>query len=316
MFVTTIWSVLIVLVVLQILCCGPILRLILNRLFRSYVVISFRGLGFIVPFLYFHARDLRILAPGSDKRDRIYFESKHIRLRLEPIFLLLGRLRIMHLRLDHPILDYTTRQESHEKNKILPGRHRVELKNAELQSGQVFIQDETMAQIYKIAILDIQLHNCDMDISTSADLFFRTRRGSAVIGSGKVEIGGTAGKGYIRVRGVSWGDILGMGDTRFLRGGVALEVEHQGGARGREVRGVVASLPASSVGDQFVRIDELGTRIPFEFEIDWDDFILTFDLGLQRLIQYILNNGKATGISSGLLTGIRGVFELIRKQER
>ena len=134
----------------------------------------------------------------------------------------------------------------------------------------------------------------------------------------KIEIGSTSAASYIRIWGCTWGEITGMGDLPFMNSKLALETFHQGGAAGREVTGKVANIPASDNShDLSLHMEDLSGQIPFEFVIDWNEFQLTMDLGVQKLIEKILKSAQITGLSSvGLLPGLRGLFELLKKPER
>ena len=304
------------LVFLQIILCGPFVRFVLNRLFRKYVNISFKGPGLILPLLLFKARDIRVLAPGNPERDRVYFEADSLSLRIELFFLFIGRVRIKRLLLEKPMLDYINRQHSHLKNHLLPGRHRVEIKDMAIKHGQVYVYDETMTPELKFHLYEIELENCDLDVGTSIDLFFRTARGTARLGSGTIEIGTSRGHGFIKVWGMTWGEITSMGELPFMNGKLALEAFHSGGAAGREVHGNLGFIAASDDSHQKnLRIKELSQVIPFEFDINWNNYRLTFDLGLQKLLEGILHSARPGGITSGLLPGIKGLFEIFKKQE-
>ena len=68
---------------------------------------------------------------------------------------------------------------------------------------------------------------------------------------------------------------------------------------------------------EFCSLSDIDTRITFDFEIDWEDYALTFDLGLLKLIARILESANAADVSSrGALPGLRAIFEILKKQER
>ncbi len=313
-----VWSLVALLALLQVLGCRPVLLWLVGRLFGSYVSIDFRGVGFLVPLLRFSCRDLRIFAPGKQDRDRIYIEAARVSFFLDPIHLFFARIRTAGMQLERPLLHYVNRQESHEKNRYVPRRHRIELKNTRVRGGTVFIQDETLAPVYRLALSQIELEGGDMDVGTSIDVFFRSRRGSARISSGFIEIAGEHGRGTIRVWGSTWGELTGVGDLPLMRGRLALEAYHSGGSEGRRVEGILANIPAAHERDYtHFHIHDVRTQIPFAFELDWNDYRLTFDLALLKLIQAVLGGSRAPGvIRGGVLSGVRGLFELFRKQER
>ena len=317
-FWSVLWSLLGLLLVLQVLGLRPILLWIVNRRFGDYVSVSFRGLGFFAPLLRFSARDLRVIASGTGKRDRIYVEAAAVSFWVDPVHLLFGRLRAVNLQLDRPLLQYVNRQQSHEKNRYVPGRNRVELKNARIRGGSVYVQDETLSPVYRIALTDINLEGGDMDVGTSIDVFFRSRRGTARIASGFLEIAGEHGRGTIRVWGSTWGELTGVGDLPLMRGRLALEAYHSGGSDGRRVEGILANIPASDEANYtHFHIHDVRTQMPFSFELDWNEYGLTFDLALLKLIQAVLTGARAPSmLRGGVLSGVRGLFEVFRKQEK
>lgn len=314
---TTVLVLVCVLAVLQLLCWSPILRRIINVMFRRQLNVSFKGPGLILPLLRFYAWDLRLLAPGNRERDRIFISVDSLSFWVDPVHLLIGRLRIVGLVMKRPVLQYTNRQHSHEKNRYVPRRNRVEIKNSTIERGMVIVQDETLAPIYRIALRDIMLEGGDMDVGTSIDVFFRSRRGTARLASGFLEIASGHGRGTIRVWGASWGELTGMGDLPLMRGRLVLEAYHTGGSQGRSVQGILANAPPRKSDDERnFHIHDVRTQMPFEFELDWERYRLTFDLGLMRLIEEVLSGTRAPNVLRGsVLSGVRGLFELFRKQE-
>ncbi|MCB1318603.1 MAG: hypothetical protein KDK34_00035, partial [Leptospiraceae bacterium] len=180
-------------VLLQILLIGPVFQALIRATVGRFLSLGFRGPGFLMPFLHFRARRFRFMIHGRADTDRVFFSADRVRFRLDPFFLLLGKLRIVGLQLFNPYLEYFNRVESFEKNRYLPPRHRLELKNLSIHNGIVYVKDETMTPVYRLEIGRIELENCDMDVGTPVDLFFRAERGEASIGSGRIEIGNSSG---------------------------------------------------------------------------------------------------------------------------
>ncbi len=304
------------LLTLQIICAGPILNRILARVLRPYFFLDWRGIGLVLPLLYFSARRVRFMIQGGPDRDRVYFEARSLRCRIDPIFLLLGRVRVVGLRLEEPLLHYFNRQASYQKNRLLPRRHRIELKNLSIKDGFLLILDETMAPAYRLTLRDVVLENADMDAGTPIDVLFRAEKGQARIDSGHLEIGRHGHEGTIRLWGVTWAEIAGLGDMPFMSRRMALYATHTGGSHGRKAQGLIGTTPAGKPVKEFFSLSEVSTRISFDFAINWEDYALTFDLGIQKLIGEILGSANASGFSRGVLPGLRTVFELLKKQER
>lgn len=303
---------------LQILCSGPVLNRILRRLLRRWFHLDWQGLGLFLPLLYFSAKRVRFMIQGRSDSDRVYFEARRIRCRIDPIFLLMGRIRLIGLRVDAPLLHYFNRLESYKKNYLLPGRHRLEIKNFSIRDGSILVLDETMTPNYRITLGEIQLDNADMDVGTPIDVLFRAEHGQARIDSGYLEIGRHGDEGTLKMWGVTWGEIAGLGaDVPFMSRQLALHATHTGGAHGRKAQGVIGTAEAGTPVKEFFSMSDVDARLSFDFEINWDDYSLTFDLGLLRLIAKILDSASAQDISSrGALPGLRAMFEILKKQER
>ncbi len=302
------------LLLLQALLYGPILQRLLNRWLQPAFTVGFGGIGFLGPSLAFRAHNFRMLIHPGAASDRVFFECKRLHFRISPLHLLFFRLRLVGLLIEDGRLEYINRVDSHRKNRFLPGRHRVEIKGGVVRRSRVIVSDETRAPIYRMELRNLELEDMDMDVGTPVDLLFRTRRGQAEIGSGIIEIGETAGGGFIRLNGVTWGEISSVEGLPFTGWRLALFAHHHGDARGRAVEGSLSFIspdPATAV--EGVRPG--GDAVHFQFPVVWEDFRLSFDLGLQRLIGEVLRNGRAPWVSRGLLLGSRGVFEMLKKQE-
>lgn len=311
-------AVLLALVCLQFLCWGPVLNRLLRFALRRYFHLDWRGIGLVLPGLYFSANRIRFMIQGGAGRDRVYFEARRLRCRIDPVFLLLGRIRLVGLKLEEPLLHYFNRQESYHKNRLLPKRHRLEIKNLSVSGGFLLILDETMSPVYRLTLRDILLENADMDVGTPIDVLFRAGQGSARIDSGYLEIGRHGDEGTIRLWGVTWGEIAGLGgEVPFMSRQLALYATHTGGSHGRHAQGLIGTTPAGTPRKEFFSLSDVTTRITFDFDLDWDDYALTFDLGLLKLIGRILDSANAAGLGTrGVLPGLRGVFEILKKKER
>lgn len=299
---------------LQYLLSARVLARLLTRRFGERFAISMRGPGFILPILGFSARRFRLMVHGSPQIDRVFFQADRISFLIDPLLLLFGRLRLVRLRIDNPYLEYVNRIDSFRKNRYLPRRHRVEIKSGRIRNGFVTVRDETRTPVYRMELREIELDGMDVDVGTPVDLLFRTRRGSARIGSeGLIEIGETRGGGFIRLRGVTWGEISSLPNLPFAGGRLALAAYHTGGSSGRKVQGQVG--PGDSTAGELAS-DQEGQAAVFEFDIDWNDYAISIDLGFQKLIGEILTHGRTGWLSSGFLIGGRSVFQMLKKPER
>lgn len=269
------------------------------------ILISYRGPG---PVLHrFYGKDIRFLLPGRTfpadrKSDRVYFECEKLTARLSLPSLLIGRILITDPVIRTGYLEYINRELSHKKNRLLPARHRFELKDLEVHNSSVYVIDETMLD-YRLLISKIEITGADMDIATPVDLFFRMKSGHAVLGSGSIETGRSRNTGYIRLKGITWAEITSLNHVPFLGTGFSLKATHTGGTGSREVEGTVSITGADQGG------------IPFQFSLLWDHYKLTMDLGIQRLIHAILDSARPGLAAAGLVLGTKGVFDMIKKPE-
>ncbi|MEQ9365825.1 MAG: hypothetical protein RIF32_16400 [Leptospirales bacterium] len=306
---------------LQILFTGAALQALLRRIFYRHTSLGFHGI-FFVPLLYFRCGRFRLMFHGESTHDRVYFEAKQVSFRIDPFFLLLGRLRLVNLKLKDPYLEYINRMESRKKNRFLPARHRIELKRAQIANGRLFVRDETMTPVYRLEMTGIDLDNMDLDVGTPIDFLFRTERGEADFASGRIEIGQTRGVGFIRLRDVAWTEIASLENLPFT-GRLALSVTHTGGSRSRNVQGQISATAAPGAAGTAGPQTNVSVKDPhkslnnvsFQFDIDWNDYGVTLDLGLQRLIGKILDNADAGWLGQGIVLGGRGVFEILKKPE-
>lgn len=247
--------------------------------------------------------------------DRIFLEIKNINFFIDPILLIFGKVRIIKLFMNTPYLEYYNRVDSYKKNKFLPKRHKVEIKNANIFNGRIYVRDETMKPIYRLELKYIHLDNMDMDLGTPVDLLFRTKRGEAHIASGRIEIGqSNNNEGYIRLWGLTWSELTSLENIPLMGQRLALTAHHNGGSNSRQINGQIgySNTPSTSV---LQTQDEGFTNVNFEFDAQWDDYKVTIDLGIQKLIGNILQNAQTNWLNSGFLMGGLGVFNMIKKSD-
>ncbi|MBE7438869.1 MAG: hypothetical protein HS115_10475 [Spirochaetales bacterium] len=304
------------LILFQLFMYGPVFCFFFNRIWPGRMELSFRGPGFILPFLFFYARDLRFVLHGTVERDRAALALHRLHFYIHPLLLLIGRLVLRRLELYHPVLHYFNRQPSHEKTVYLPGRHRLEIQRGSVHGGHIYVVDESYSPPYIIELHEIELENADMDAGTPVDLLFRTGRGRARWGGGRLEIGQSGGRGYLRLWGTSWAQIAGRRDALFMQSKLGLLLEHEGGAEERSIQGVVGNIAARREESTLFDRANLRPEISFGFRFSWQELQLPFDLGIQVLLGKMLETTSARGLSRSILPGLRGLFELLKKQEK
>lgn len=293
------------LTVVQLTCTRTFIRWAF-RIFLK-VHLHYEGPGMILG-LWFQGRNLKVLFAPDPKTDRFYFEADRLHFAVSPLHILFGRLLIIKPFLGRAYLEYVNRIHSHEKNRLLPRRHRVELKDLDVQEGRVTVVDETLPGPYRLNISEIHLEAADMDMATPVDLFFRMNRGHAQIGSGSIEAGRSRETGFIRVRGITYGEITSLEKVPLMGYGFSLSAYHRGGSDSRDIEGRLRILDASGRGG-----DDQG--IPYGFLMKWEDYNLTMDLGIQKLIENVLNSARPGLMERGLVMGSKGVFDLVKKPQ-
>ncbi|MCB1172614.1 MAG: hypothetical protein KDK39_03560 [Leptospiraceae bacterium] len=303
----------------QFLCWGPVLQYLIRRNFGPIFSIDFDGFGFLLPLLYFRARNFRFMLYADEATyDRVYLEMDSIHFLIDPLLLLFGRVRIVRLEMRSPYLEYYNRQDSYKKNRFLPRRHRVEISGASIINGRLYVRDETMTPIYRLELRHINLENMDLDLGTPVDFFFRTERGEASIASGRIEIGQNQrnNEGYIRMWGLTWSELTSIENVPLMGRRLALKALHTGGAEGRHVRGHIGYSSTLAENPLQVEEDSSFTTVNFAFDLNWDEYHVTLDLGLQRLIGNILAFAETNWLNTGFIMGGRGVFNILKKQEQ
>lgn len=280
------------------------LKPILNRIAPELFTIHFSGPGWIFPLFFFRAKKLSLMLPGGPDRDRVYLHADSVSFWVSPLELLKGRFVLVHLRLIHPFLEYFNRQDSHEKNRLLPTPGRFLIRGGRILNGRIKVTDETRTPRYELSLSKIHVRNGSVDVGIPAQLLFTLGQGTARLGDGHLEVRSGERSGWLVLNG-TLGDITSMQGMPFFGSKFTLELAHKWD--GSAERSLVEGQISASEKDR--------NPVPFEFEVNWSDYRLTLDLGLQRLIEQVINNTRPTGINikSGVLMGSRQFFELIKK---
>ncbi|MCE9599457.1 MAG: hypothetical protein K8S54_15960 [Spirochaetia bacterium] len=281
-----------------------VLKPILNRIAPELFTIHFTGPGWIFPLFFFRAKKLSLMIRGGPDRDRVYLHADSVSFWVSPLDLLKGRIVLVHMRLIHPFLEYFNRQDSHEKNRLLPAPGRFLIRGGRILNGRIKVTDETRTPRYELELSKIHVRNGSVDVGVPAQLFFTLGQGTAHLGDGNLEVRSGERSGWLVLSG-TLGDITSMRGMPFFGSRFLLEMAHKWEAE--TGRSVVAGQISGSEQDR--------NPVPFEFEVNWSDYRLTLDLGLQRLIEQVINSTRPRGISikSGVLMGSRQFFELIKK---
>lgn len=272
------------------------------------VQIRMKGPGFLSPF-YFTARDVSFSYRGEGT-DHFLLQCSSLRFRISLTQLLLFRLRFRSFSLVEPYLEYENHVESFRKTRLLPARRRIQIDSLRIEKGEVFVVDYTLPGPYRLRIRNINVEGGVVDLATSAALLLQIRRGRAELGRGIILAHRTKETGTLLLKNVDWNSVIGMEHIPFLPGtAFSLFVKH------RVVSDALVLVHGSLhlLGSRPGMEAETNSGIPFAFQIRWDDYRMTMDLGIQKLVDQILAHAKPGLIEAGLLFVGKEIFDRFKK---
>lgn len=279
------------------------------RLFEKFgLFISFKGKGFIHPFL-FQAQELRVKFQYRNDIDNFNFECNKIYFKIKILPLLLGKVQIKDVYLYKPFLFYENKFNSFLKIKLLPDQKRVCLKNLNIIDGDVFVIDHLLPGPYKLKISNINIKNAKMDLGTPINLLFFIEAGEAKIEQGIIIAKtnfqkGVKPEGSLTLKKIKWTSAMGIhipliGTTFDLNVSYIHLNEQETFIKGY----------LFLTGNQ----EERDNGIPFQFTINWKDFKLPMDLSLQKLIENIFSTVETSLIERGIFYLGKEVFDRVKK---
>ncbi len=277
---------------------------------QNWFSLSYSSLFIFLPFLYVSFRDFHFIFSHRGS-DRFFFEAEELRFRLSLFWLLLGRFRIYVTHLQKPLLHYFNRVDSHKKKRFLPKPNRFLLYLKKIHEGYIFIEDETMTPTFRLCLSDINVSNMKVHADAPVSLFFHIREGSSKLAGGELKIQSSRKSGTIELNHILWSELFNSQNIPLLGPDFSLAAEFQKNQRNILIRGIAGS-PKNIESKDSVKSTG-GLRFKFNFQPE--KYQTTLDLGLQKLISEILRTAKTTWLSTGLVWGGRGLFELLKKQE-
>ncbi|MBW7858549.1 MAG: hypothetical protein H3C43_09740 [Leptonema sp. (in: Bacteria)] len=267
--------------------------------------IRMKGLGFLTPF-YFKASNLRI-EWQSETSDRVLIRCWKAKFRISLSNLLLFRIKFRYLVLDELYLEYINRIDSFKKIRFLPKRGRFQIEGLAISQGELYVVDHTLPGPYRLRLKNISIEEGRFDLATSVDLLLQIQAGSADLGRGQIITSSDGKTGNLQLRSVDWNSVIGMEHIPFLPGtAFSLLVHYQ--AVSNDIIHVDGTLHL--IGSDSPQTE---SGIPFEFFINWDEYRLTMDLGIQKLVEQILSHSKAGILETGLLYVGKGIFDRFKK---
>jgi hypothetical protein len=292
----------------QIFLSGRFLHWFLNYLGRGAYTLDWKGGGIHFPWMVFRIRNFRIYFPGANKTDIIEITASEVSGRLSFSNLFRGRIVLRTLDLQKPKGSYINRQPSEQKVEHLPKRKLVMIQNANIDSGELYIEDHNMTPIYKILISDIFVKNLNMDCGCPMTFLFQSEYGRCKLGEkGRLFVEKSdETNGHITLTGATWTDLAGLKviPLPILNDRIDLRASFQN-FYSQDTIAVKGTLRGSSEHTE-VSAQELLTRIEsqdtkdrassFRLEIDWNEYALPFDLALKKLLLEIFHKLKIKGV--------------------
>lgn len=270
--------------------------------------ISFSGIGFISP-LYFLANNFYI--QFNYKNDFDYFElsCKKIRLFINPISLLKKKLIIEKLLMELPYLYYENKYNSYRKIDLLPKFNRVIIKNFKIINGKILTIDYMLPGPYQLYLNEINCIINQFDLAVPISLLFFIQKGVARLEQGTLEIqmnyDSLKPTGSIILKNIKWTSIVGI-SVPFI--GTSFDLFVYFTHQNQEEVLVKGYLHPLGVGE-----NSKEEGMPFQFFINWSDYRLPIDLGLQKLIEKIFENINPSLLEKGIVYIGKEFFDRIKK---
>lgn len=279
------------------------------KLFERFgLFISFKGKGFIHPFL-FQAQDINVKFQLRDDLDNFDFKCNKINFKIKILPLLVGKVHLKDLYLYKPFLFYENKLNSFLKIKLLPDQKRVCLKNLNITDGDVFVIDHLLPGPYKLKISNINIKNARMDLATPVNLLFFIETGEAKIEQGTIKAKTNFQKvlkpeGSLTLKKIKWTSAMGI-EIPLIVTTFDLNVSYTHlNEQQTFIKGYLFLT-----GNQEERDD----GIPFQFTINWEDYRLPMDLSLQKLIENIFSTVQTSLIERGIFYLGKEVFDRVKK---
>lgn len=290
---------------------GKFLHWFLNQLGKGRFTVEWKGGGAHFPWLQFHLRDFKIYFPGDGNTDQIELFIPKLSGRLSFANLFLGKIVIRWLDLKNPKGYYINRQPSQEKIEHLPKRNLILIRNANIDNGQIYIEDRNMTPIYKITISEISIRNLNMDCGCPMSFLFDSEYGRCKLGDkGILQVEKSSpNQGTINLTGATWADLAGLkiiplpilNDKIHLKANFTNYynqdlVNIKGTLRNFKTYKDSMDLEAQELLTQIDSQETKERANTFRVTIDWSEYALPFDLALKKLLLEIFHKLKMKGV--------------------
>lgn len=286
---------------------------------------DWKGGGIHFPWMVFGISEFRIFFPGHNQTDIIEITSEKVVGRLSFSNLFLGKIVFRHLDLKKPKGSYINRQPSEEKVEHLPKRGLVLIENANIDGGELYIEDRNMTPIYKILLADIFVKNLNMDSGCPMTFLFQSEYGRCKIGEkGRLFVEKSdPTDGVITLTGATWTDLAGLKiiPLPILNDRIDLRASFQNfySQDTVSVKGTLRNSERSdsSAQELLTHIESQDTKdraSSFRLEINWSEYALPFDLALKKLLLEIFHKLKIKGVVGFTIhTVTRGIVNIFTR---
>jgi len=181
-----------------------------------------------------------------------------------------------------------------------------------MKQGEVYVIDHTLPGPYRIRLRNIDVEGGVVDLATSANLLLQIRHGRADLGHGMILAHRKGKVGTLLLKNVDWNSVIGIEHLPFLPGtAFSLFVKHRRLSNSKVLVEGSLHLLGSKPGLEAAT----NSGIPFTFTINWNDYRMTMDLGIQKLVDQILIYAKPGLIEAGILYFGRGIFDRFKKND-
>ncbi|HMV44340.1 MAG TPA: hypothetical protein PK079_09670 [Leptospiraceae bacterium] len=230
---------------------------------------------------------MEIKTSGVNKTDVVKIKVDRIFFFLNPFSLFAGRLSIYQFRIKNLDVKYINHIPSIEKIKYMPREGKAIIHSGYITNGNIEIEDMSVFPIYKTDIRNIEIADALIDLGNPFQLIFNSEYAYCKIDKGDVISTCKNGTGQLQVKGVTWGklinlDILPIG---FLQNKIDLNLNFTHTESITRFNGTLGQINRKP---QKQNQSDRKQKLEYEFQADWKEYRLPFDLALKKMVYQLL----------------------------
>ncbi|MCB1141284.1 MAG: hypothetical protein H7A24_01155 [Leptospiraceae bacterium] len=272
---------------------------------------------FVLPLLTFYGKNLHSSLAESKTKDSYHAKIGSLAFVINPIYFLIGRLRITRVKLNDFHIHLLIKIPSKERIEGLPALNRIKIRNIDIQNGHLSLEDRTKFPTYRLVVKDISLKQGFIDPGYAISLFFHSGEGFCRIGDGRIHtILLSQHHGILRISGVTIGQFMSLEGLLPLNRNVELAVDFRHEKEKTIFRGIIGSdrLPEETSPDPINTSKK--QKVPFKFSIEWKDYRLPMDLGIIKLIQKLASGTNIGGVVSSTIDVFKSAMDYFLKSDK